>query len=130
MTPAELHKVHAALSKLREELVEAGAVEVKAELDSPVPSARDEDEAPLVEMSQAIASMRNRERAERLAQIDEAVQRLHDAPGDYGLCEACGEPIPVRRLELMPFATLCVPCQSTVEVNPHGPGRRKITDYR
>ena len=130
MTAAELTTVQAALLKLRGELVAAGAVEVRAELDSPVASARDQDEGPLVEMGQTIASVRNRERAERLAQIDECLRMLLESPSEYGLCEGCGEPIPVRRLALLPFASHCVPCQSKSEVDPHGPGRRKITDYR
>ena len=130
MTHAEREAVRAALVKLHDDLVDAGAFAVKAELDSPVPSSRDEDEAPLVEMGQAIASARNRERGERLGQIAEALRRLVEEPDEFGLCEACGEALPPRRLALMPFATLCVPCQSAAEGDPHGPGRRKVTDYR
>lgn len=130
MTVAELQTLHDGLLRARQELVDAGAFEVKAEMDSPVASARDEDEAPLVEMGQAIASARNIERIERIQKIDNALRRLVESPDDYGLCARCGEPIPIRRLALMPFATSCVPCQSSREVTPHGPGRRKITDYR
>ncbi len=118
------------LLRVRDELVEAGDVEVRAELDTPVASARDQDDAPLVEMSQSIASVRNRERGERLAKVNEALARIAEDPDGVGLCDGCGEAIPPRRLQLLPFATSCVPCQSAVEVNPHGPGRRKIMDYR
>lgn len=130
MTRTELAAVEATLLRLRAELVQAGAVEVKAELDSPVASARDQDEAPLVEMGQAIASARNRERDARLEQIADALRRLHEAPDEFGLCEACGEPIPPRRLALLPFVQTCVPCQSDAEAGPRSPVRRKITDYR
>ncbi|HSC70090.1 MAG TPA: TraR/DksA C4-type zinc finger protein [Candidatus Methylomirabilis sp.] len=35
--------------------------------------------------------------------------------GTYGLCRLCGQPIPRRRLEAIPTATLCVRCQEEVE---------------
>ena len=129
MTPAELRTVHDALLRAREEVLAAGTLEIAVEDDSPVASSRDEDDSPLVEMSQVINSSRNRERAERLSQIDEALRRLTEEPEEYGLCEGCGEPIPPRRLALKPFATLCVPCQSAEEKDPHGAKRRKVTDY-
>lgn len=43
-----------------------------------------------------------------LQQIDDAIERL-DA-GAYGICASCKNPIPVERLEVRPFAELCVPC--------------------
>lgn len=49
----------------------------------------------------------------RLADIENAIARLDD--GTYGVCTTCAEPIPPRRLEALPFATLCVPCQSQAE---------------
>ena len=30
--------------------------------------------------------------------------------GEYGICESCGDPIPLARLEVLPYATLCVAC--------------------
>ncbi len=48
-----------------------------------------------------------------VSQIDAAIHRLH--AGYYGLCSACAEPIPLARLRALPFATLCVPCQSERE---------------
>ncbi len=48
-----------------------------------------------------------------LRQIDDAVAKLH--AGRYGVCSSCGEPIPIGRLDALPFATRCVPCQETIE---------------
>jgi len=31
--------------------------------------------------------------------------------GTYGLCEICGEPIPIERLEALPWAILCIRCK-------------------
>lgn len=50
---------------------------------------------------------------QRLCEIDHALAKIDG--GTYGLCEKCGKDIPPRRLEALPFATLCVPCQSTAD---------------
>jgi DnaK suppressor protein len=39
--------------------------------------------------------------------------------GEYGLCEACGGPIGLARLEIVPEATLCVECQALEERRVH-----------
>jgi RNA polymerase-binding transcription factor DksA len=49
----------------------------------------------------------------RLGEIERALTRLAD--GTYGQCENCLQPIPPRRLEALPFATLCVACQSMAD---------------
>jgi phage/conjugal plasmid C-4 type zinc finger TraR family protein len=46
----------------------------------------------------------------RVAEIDAALARVE--AGTYGLCEACGKPIPEARLEALPEATLCVSCKT------------------
>lgn len=46
----------------------------------------------------------------RLAAIDGALERLDQ--GTYGICSACRSKIPPRRLLALPFASLCVSCQS------------------
>lgn len=45
---------------------------------------------------------------DELQQVDDALARM-DA-GDYGRCANCGQSIPIARLRVRPFATLCVPC--------------------
>ncbi len=47
---------------------------------------------------------------ETVKEIDLALQRLDG--GTYGSCVSCGRPIPVERLEALPWAALCVPCSS------------------
>ena len=42
-----------------------------------------------------------------------ALERLHE--GSYGLCLACGAPIPDARLKALPEVERCVPCQSAHE---------------
>jgi DnaK suppressor protein len=118
------------LVTLRDELLEQGNIDIPpARTDSVAQP--DEDEAPLTEMTQAIASTRNRERAERLTQIRDALQLLDEEPDEFGLCEVCEEPIGRKRLELMPWVTLCVGCQDKRERDGRAPGTRKnLTDYR
>jgi RNA polymerase-binding protein DksA len=48
-----------------------------------------------------------------LRQINYALRRLEE--GSYGICAKCGQPIPERRLELIPYAVFCVPCQESEE---------------
>lgn len=44
-----------------------------------------------------------------MAQIDDALRRIDD--GSYGSCAKCGAQIPSERLEVLPHARFCVPCQ-------------------
>ena len=48
--------------------------------------------------------------AEQLAQIEAALQKLDE--GRYGLCDNCGQQIAPGRLEVLPYANLCIRCQS------------------
>lgn len=62
------------------------------------------------EMGISLQEMRNRERQ----LIDNALAKLEE--GTYGVCAECGEEISEKRLEALPFATLCVACQSKQEL--------------
>ena len=46
-------------------------------------------------------------------EIDAALARM--ASGTYGICERCGNRIPVARLEAVPQASLCIECKSRQE---------------
>jgi RNA polymerase-binding transcription factor DksA len=56
---------------------------------------------------------------EALYEIEEALKRLEHST--YGICGNCEKPILKARLEAVPFARLCVNCQSTVEKDPRRP---------
>jgi DnaK suppressor protein len=43
---------------------------------------------------------------EQLREVDAALRRIDD--GTYGTCSSCGKPIPVERLEAVPWTTLCI----------------------
>src|SRR5439155_17062556 len=72
----------------------------------------DEDDQPLNEMHQAIASSRNASEAGVLKRVRAALHRLDEEPDDFGNCIDCGEAIAAGRLKAMPWAELCVECQS------------------
>ncbi|HKN86447.1 MAG TPA: TraR/DksA C4-type zinc finger protein [Nitrospiraceae bacterium] len=57
-------------------------------------------------------SLKERER-NLLKQIDSALARL--AADRYGICEECGEEIPLRRLQARPMTTLCIACKTLQE---------------
>ena len=43
-----------------------------------------------------------------LRKAEKALERLNE--GSYGVCESCGTAIPVARLEVLPYTTVCVEC--------------------
>jgi len=45
-----------------------------------------------------------------LAEVDRALEKVDQ--GTYGQCDNCGQPISSERLEVIPFATLCVTCSA------------------
>lgn len=49
-----------------------------------------------------------------LSQIESALEKIEN--GTYGTCEKCGKPIPLGRLEVLPYATHCVPCKEAEEL--------------
>lgn len=49
----------------------------------------------------------------RLTAINNALDRIHQ--GKYGHCLSCGKEIPETRLEIIPWAVMCMPCQEAAE---------------
>lgn len=124
-----LARFRALLRERRQRLLDEGDVPIERIRKDPLEIGGDEDEQPLAEMNQALASNRNRARAHELRLIEEAITRLEADPEMFGLCEVCEEPIAPRRLEAMPHARMCVECQSAVEDPVKKGPRRKLTDF-
>jgi DnaK suppressor protein len=59
-----------------------------------------------------LVSMSDNDR-QLLNSIDEALVRIED--GDYGKCARCGEALPEKRLEAVPWARHCIRCQDLHE---------------
>ena len=84
-----------ALNELREQT--SGDI-----LDAALDSAQDE-------ISSQLAEVESRE----LAFIENALERMRD--GTYGICEMSGKPIPLARLQALPYATMCIEAQREAE---------------
>jgi DnaK suppressor protein len=49
----------------------------------------------------------------QLQMVDEALQRIED--DEYGMCQNCGNQIPPKRLQAIPWARFCLNCQELLE---------------
>lgn len=94
------------LSSLKELREQSGGDLVDAALDS----AQDE-------ISSQLAEVESRE----LTQIENALERMRN--GTYGLCEVTGKPIPLARLQALPYATMCIEAQREAERSGEMPRR-------
>lgn len=70
------------------------------------------DEAANIYNKQVLLSLNENER-QRLKEVDESLDRIEN--GTYGICEDCGGPISIKRLEVRPVAKYCVPCLTNLE---------------
>jgi DnaK suppressor protein len=130
MTPAQRRKYEQKLEALRAEALAERPAKIEPNRRDPTTvGVGDEDEQALSEMMQTLASQRNKQQAERVGQIDRALKRLRNQPDEFGLCEDCEEEIGDKRLQLMPFATLCLECQAKHDPK-RGQSRKSLTDYK
>ena len=129
MTARQREQLRTLLQKMRAAALNAGPHRIEPNrTDDAAAGVADEDAQALSEMLQSISSSRNKGQAAMLARIDRALIKLRDTPEDYSLCEECEEEIALKRLQLMPHATLCADCQSKADPR-RGTTRRSITDY-
>ena len=114
MDAARIAAVRDALRQKRSELMEQQATQLSAlyapdkhhlaDLDEMASDTLDTDSVcALMDLS-----------ASTIADIDAALIKLDE--GSYGVCELCGDRIHPDRLEVLPFATLCVNCQRKREL--------------
>jgi len=105
-----LVKREALIQQIKQQLGQSVSEEQQRRLEA----AMDSGDQALVdlerEMGISLQEMRNRERQ----LIDDALDSLDE--GTYGMCADCGEEISEKRLHALPFARLCVECQSKREL--------------
>jgi DnaK suppressor protein len=130
MDEAALKRYRTRLLDLKVEILAEGDLEIEPGRKDPAAVGSDEDEQPLTEMSQAIASSRNRARSEVLARVGAALARLDEGAESFGLCTECDEPISEKRLQLMPYVELCVECQQAQDGPRKTGGRRHLRDFK
>jgi DnaK suppressor protein len=56
--------------------------------------------------------LRDRER-KLLKKIEDTIEKIDT--GTYGICEICGQPIGLNRLEARPVTTMCIECKTEQE---------------
>ncbi|MGV3484582.1 MAG: TraR/DksA family transcriptional regulator [Planctomycetaceae bacterium] len=71
-------------------------------LDAACDTAQDEINSQLVDVE-----------SRELSAIDAAIVRMDE--GNFGDCETCGKPIPLQRLQAVPYVTDCIGCRRRVE---------------
>jgi DnaK suppressor protein len=130
VTAAQRAQIQKLLEALIAELSGKGVTKIAPNRTSEEDVGGDEDEQPLNEMLQAIASNRNRNTEVQLLKAQKALARLKSAPDEFGECEECNEEIGMARLKAMPYADLCVACQGKRDSHKGPATRKKITDYR
>ncbi len=128
LTAAQRKQLVDALQALERELATKAARKLEPTKTDDVEKPDEEDDQPLTEMLQSIASNRNAHDASTLAKVKAARRRAADEPDEFGLCQDCGDDIPFGRLKAMPYADLCVDCQS--KRDPKAGSRKKLTDYQ
>lgn len=83
------------------------------EISGPTDKPPDEVEQATSTFDQGL-TLRMRDREARLiGKIRDALERLEN--GTFGICEECGEDIPVKRLRARPVTTLCIKCKREQE---------------
>jgi len=102
LTAAQKKTLRRALQTLLDEVSSKGARRIAPNRTDASKAGGDEDEQPLNEMLQAIASDRNRASGDAVGRAQRALERLDQSPDDAGTCEDCGEDIPWGRLKAMP----------------------------
>ena len=111
--PERLEAIRESLRQKRSELVDQQAVQLSA-LHAP-------DKHHLADLEEMASDTVDTDslcalvdiNSSTLAEIDTALVKIDE--GTYGICELCEKPIHPDRLEVLPFASLCVKCQTSKE---------------
>jgi DnaK suppressor protein len=102
-------KMEADLVRLREQLEqvrETGSGDGRRE-GSPY-GKKEEEAAETAEIENRLAI--EKRLLEQINDIESALNKFGN--GTYGVCEKCGQPIAIERLEIIPQASLCVSCKT------------------
>lgn len=85
------------------------ALEYGAADDGP----KDSVDMSLQDVNQELALRLGERESRMVADIDQALLRIEE--GSYGTCARCDKEIPLARLEALPTARHCAPCQEIIE---------------
>jgi len=77
---------------------------------------REEEATEFFELEKRLTQEKRLE--DTVGEIDHALEKYE--AGTYGLCDSCGQPIEVARLEALPQASLCLSCKERHAKNAKG----------
>ena len=99
---------------------------IREDMPSYQDEVRDNEEQSVTDFAQEMEFALMEMKAQTLTRIDEALLRVDQ--GTYGICDECEQEIAEARLKAVPFALLCIECQSreeavAAEERSQAPGR-------
>jgi DnaK suppressor protein len=110
MKEDQAKKIKKRLEKLKEEIL----IVIKTEEDpDKTREAIDEIDQATDVIEQEMGSIMSSNFHVNLKMVNEALERLQK--GTYGICLNCEKEIPLKRLEVLPFASYCIGCQQEME---------------
>ncbi|MBR1537401.1 MAG: TraR/DksA family transcriptional regulator [Treponema sp.] len=114
MESAFIEKMQSALVAQKEQILKSLA-DKHSEYKKMVESGEPGDEVDIASdaIDGALLESLGAQDANRLAMINNALDRIKQ--GKYGICLKCKKEIPLTRLEALPYAFMCVSCQSENE---------------
>lgn len=115
MKKKDLERFKERLEAQKKQIIESSKKVLEQDLNVSKDDLPDEIDLASSELSKSLTlRLNDRERA-LLPKIEKALQKI--ASGEYGICEECGEDIGIGRLEVRPFASLCIKCKEEEEHN-------------
>ena len=109
--PPDLEAARGRLLAEREKLIRSLEEAELPELDQLTYGSQAASASQVFEQSRVLALRGNLEHL--LRQVEDALAQCEAET--YGICEICGREIPPERLEILPYAARCVPCQERRE---------------
>jgi DnaK suppressor protein len=83
-----------------------------------IESTQDAADQCVTSMSKEALFQQSSQRRTILRRIEAALRRIDD--GSFGVCVNCGNDIPARRLQALPWTQFCLQCQEEIEQQGHG----------
>lgn len=115
LKPEEIERFKQRLENMRDQMLNAirdASVDVKAAEEKRGYSQHQADEGTDTFNRTISLELSNKELSV-LRQIERALEKIKE--GSYGICDISGEEIPLKRLEVIPYATMTVQAQEKLE---------------
>jgi RNA polymerase-binding transcription factor len=131
MGKTEIQRFRNKLESRREEALQflnrLGVETRTLDIDSP----QDSGDQSILCISKESLFQQGSQRRHELRMIESALERMRE--GTYGICVACGEQIPARRLQALPWTQYCLRCQEMLELRDklasERPAMQSVADW-